>query len=150
MYLLADFRILEPKPLLPSSLSTPHKQRFFLDFGACREERLGLMAGGGVILQILDIQDIGVSSLKMLEACEALGIAGDQPGGFQVGKTLPKGTIALDVTDGIKKMRAMALEPIPGIAMEMKLGAKVYSTTPTSLQFGDVIQACAYLSFVIT
>ncbi|KAF9350589.1 hypothetical protein BGX34_001132 [Mortierella sp. NVP85] len=125
MYLLADFRILEPKPLLPSSLNTPHKQRLFLDFGAGREERLGPMAGGGVILQILDIQDIGVSSLKMLEACEALGVAGDQPGGFQVDKTLPKGMIALDVTDGIKKMRAMALEPIPGIAMEMKLGAKI-------------------------
>ncbi|KAG0240477.1 hypothetical protein BGX31_001938 [Mortierella sp. GBA43] len=61
----------------------------------------------------------------MLEACESLGVAGDQASGFQVGKALPKGMISLDVTDGIRKMRAVVIEPIPGIAMEMKLGAKI-------------------------
>lgn len=120
MYLLADFRILDPKPMLPSSIATPHKQRLFKDVG---DE--GSTGGGGVVLQILEVQDIGISALKMLEACEAVGVAGDQPGGFLVEKTLPKGMISLDVTDGVRKMSAILMEPIAGIAMEMKLGAKV-------------------------
>ncbi|KAF9360781.1 hypothetical protein BGX26_007732 [Mortierella sp. AD094] len=123
MYLLADFRILEPKPLLPSSIATPHNQNLFTDFGgnSVRPSR----SGGGIILQILEIQDIGISSLKMLEACEAIGVKGDQPGGFPIEKTLPKGMIALDLTDGVRKMRALVMEPIAGIAMEMKIGAKI-------------------------
>ncbi|KAF9280558.1 recQ-mediated genome instability protein 1 [Mortierella alpina] len=120
MYLLADFRILDPKPMLPSSIATPHKQRLFKDVG---DE--GSTGGGGVVLQILEVQDIGISALKMLEACEAVGVAGDQPGGFLVEKTLPKGMISLDVTDGVRKMSAILMEPIAGIAMEMKLGAKI-------------------------
>ncbi|KAF9927365.1 hypothetical protein BGZ67_007541 [Mortierella alpina] len=120
MYLLADFRILDPKPMLPSSIATPHKQRLFKDVGG-----EGGAGGGGVVLQILEIQDIGISSLKMLEACEAVGVAGDQPGGFLVEKTLPRGMIGLEVTDGVRKMNAILMEPIAGIAMEMKLGAKL-------------------------
>ncbi|KAF9573700.1 recQ-mediated genome instability protein 1 [Mortierella alpina] len=120
MYLLADFRILNPKPILPSSIATPHKQRLFKDVGGD-----GTAGGGGVVLQILEIQDIGISSLKMLEACEAVGVAGDQPGGFLVEKTLPRGMISLEVTDGVRKMNAILMEPIAGIAMEMKLGAKL-------------------------
>ncbi|KAF8936658.1 recQ-mediated genome instability protein 1 [Dissophora ornata] len=123
MHLLTDFRILESKPILPSSIATPHKQRLFNDFGS-GSSQLG-RTGGGVILQILEIQDIGISSFKMLESCEGLGVAGDQPGGFQIGKALPRGMIILDVTDGVRKMRAMLMEPIFGIAMEMKLGAKI-------------------------
>ncbi|KAF9911171.1 recQ-mediated genome instability protein 1 [Lobosporangium transversale] len=133
MYLLADFRTLEPKPIFPSSVATPHKQWLFksddnsnppsLSNGSTRE-RLH-QTSGGVILQILEIQDIGISSLKMLEACEALGTAGDQPGGFLIEKALPRGMILLSVTDGVRKMKAILIEPIPGIAMEMKLGAKI-------------------------
>ncbi|KAG0366232.1 hypothetical protein BC939DRAFT_460683 [Gamsiella multidivaricata] len=122
MYLLADFRILDARPLLPHSVATPHKQCLFTDGDG---GRLGRTTGGGVILQILEVQDIGSSSLKMLEACETIGIAGDQPGGFQVGKALPKGMISLDLTDGVRKLRAIVMEPIPGVAMEMKLGAKI-------------------------
>ncbi|KAF9190348.1 hypothetical protein BGZ51_006787 [Haplosporangium sp. Z 767] len=123
MYLLADFRTLDPKPIFPSSISTPHMQRLFTDM----EDQGGYLSkdSGGVILQILEIQDIGISSLKMLEACETIGVAGEQPGGFQVGKALPRGMIALDLTDGLRKMRAIVMEPITGIAMEMKLGAKI-------------------------
>ncbi|KAG0035163.1 recQ-mediated genome instability protein 1 [Podila clonocystis] len=117
MYLLADFRTLEPTPILPSTVSTPHRQRLFTDHGADDNT--------GVILQILQIQDISNSSLKLLENCEALGIAGDQLGGFQVGKALPRGMCALDLTDGVRKIRAFAMEPIPDIALEMKLGAKI-------------------------
>lgn len=54
-----------------------------------------------------------------------MGVVGDQSGGFQVGKALPRGMCALDLTDGVRKIRAVAMEPIPEIAMEMKLGAKV-------------------------
>src|SRR5690554_2768180 len=88
MYLLADLRTLDPKPTFPSSISTPHMQRLFTDM----EDLGGFLSkdSGGVILQILEIQDIGVSSLKMLEACETIGVAGEQPGGFQVGKALPR------------------------------------------------------------
>ncbi|KAG0040122.1 recQ-mediated genome instability protein 1 [Podila clonocystis] len=117
MYLLADFRTLEPTPILPSTVSTPHRQRLFTDHGADDN--------AGVILQILQIQDISNSSLKLLENCEALGVAGDQLGGFQVGKALPRGMCALDLTDGVRKIRAFAMEPIPEIAIEMKLGAKI-------------------------
>ncbi|KAF9300022.1 recQ-mediated genome instability protein 1, partial [Mortierella antarctica] len=117
MYLLADFRTLEPTPILPSTVSTPHRQRLFTDHGAGENV--------GVILQILQIQDISNSSLKLLENCEALGVAGDQPGGFQVGKALPRGMCALDLTEGVRKIRAFAMESIPEIAMEMKLGAKI-------------------------
>ncbi|KAF9320913.1 recQ-mediated genome instability protein 1, partial [Podila minutissima] len=117
MYLLADFRTLEPTPILPSTVSTPHRQRLFTDYGAGEN--------AGVILQILQIQDISNSSLKLLENCEALGVAGDQPGGFQVGKALPRGMCALDLTEGVRKIRAFAMESIPEIAMEMKLGAKI-------------------------
>ncbi|CAO3567608.1 unnamed protein product [Mortierella alpina] len=120
MYLLADFRILDPKPMSPNSIATPHKQRLFKDVGG--EDSVG---GGGAVLQILEIHDIGISSLKMLEACEAVGVAGDQPGGFLVEKTLPRGMISLEVTDGVRKMNAILMEPIAGIAMEMKLGAKI-------------------------
>ncbi|KAG0259995.1 hypothetical protein BG011_002215 [Mortierella polycephala] len=123
MYLLADLRTLDPKPTFPSSISTPHMQRLFTDM----EDLGGFLSkdSGGAILQILEIQDIGISSLKMLEACETIGVAGEQPGGFQVGKALPRGMIALDLTDGLRKMRAIVMEPITGIAMEMKLGAKI-------------------------
>ncbi|KAG0087878.1 recQ-mediated genome instability protein 1, partial [Podila epicladia] len=117
MYLLADFRTLEPTPLLPSTVSTPHRQLLFCEHGAGEN--------AGVILQILQIQDISNSNLKLLENCEALGVAGDQPGGFQVGKALPRGMCALDLTEGVRKIRAFAMEPIPEIAMEMKLGAKI-------------------------
>ncbi|KAF9950346.1 recQ-mediated genome instability protein 1 [Mortierella alpina] len=120
MYLLADFRILDPKPMLPNSVATPHKQRLFKDVGG--EDSVG---GGGAVLQILEIHDIGISSFKMLEACEAVGVAGDQPGGFLVEKTLPRGMISLEVTDGVRKMSAILMDPIAGIAMEMKLGAKI-------------------------
>ncbi|KAF9439181.1 hypothetical protein BGZ76_009353 [Entomortierella beljakovae] len=123
MYLLAEFRILEAKPLLPSVIATPHNQNLFTDFGG-NNVRLN-QSSGGVILQILEIQDIGISSLKMLEACEAIGVTGDQPGGFLIDATLPKYTITLDLTDGVRKMKAILMEPIPGIAMEMKLGAKI-------------------------
>ncbi|KAF9929530.1 hypothetical protein BGZ65_005766, partial [Modicella reniformis] len=133
MYLLADFRILGSKPLLPSSITTYHKQRLFIDVSATKsnsnstghDDRLGQTSGGGVILQILEVQDIGVSLLKMVEACEALGVKGDEPGGFQVEKTLPKSMITLDVTDGVRKIKAMVTEPIPEVAIEMKLGAKI-------------------------
>lgn len=121
MYLLADFRTLEPTPILPSTVSTPHRQRLFTNHGSGEN--------AGVILQILLIQDISNSSLKLLENCEGLGVAGDQPGGFQVGKALTRGMCALDLTDGVRKIRAFAMEPIPEIAMEMKLGAKVKKIT---------------------
>ncbi|KAF9205631.1 hypothetical protein BGZ49_003763 [Haplosporangium sp. Z 27] len=124
MYLLADFRFLEPKPIFPSSIATPHDQILFTDFGGDGVQ-LSRSSGGGVILQIQEIQDIGISSLKMLEACEAIGVKGDQPGGFLVDKTLPKGMLALDLTDGVRRMRALVMEPIAGIAIEMKMGAKI-------------------------
>ncbi|KAF9116329.1 hypothetical protein BGX27_003322 [Mortierella sp. AM989] len=123
MYLLADFRTLEPKPLLPSSIATPHNQSLFTDFGG-NSVRLS-RSSGGAILQILEIQDIGISSLKMLEACEAIGVTGDQPGGFPIDRTLPKGMLSLDLTDGLRKITALVMEPILGIAMEMKIGAKI-------------------------
>ncbi|KAG0199179.1 hypothetical protein BGX28_007511 [Mortierella sp. GBA30] len=121
MYLLADFRILDPKPALPSSILTPHKLWLFKPMSVGSEGG----GDGGVILQILELQDIGISSLKMLEACENVGVAGDQPGGFLVERTLPQGMITLDVTDGVRKLKAIVMEPISGIAMEMKLGAKI-------------------------
>ncbi|KAI1318396.1 hypothetical protein EDD11_006734 [Mortierella claussenii] len=125
MYLLADFRTLEPKPILPSSIAIPHEQQLFTDLDSHSGGRLQ-RTSGGVILQIIEIQDIGISSLKMLEACETIGTAGEAPGGFQVGRTLPRGgMIALGVTDGLRKMKAVLMEPIAGIAMEMKLGAKI-------------------------
>ncbi|KAF9392245.1 recQ-mediated genome instability protein 1 [Podila verticillata] len=117
MYLLADFRILEATPILPSTVTTPHRQRLFTNHGTGEH--------AGVILQILQIQDISNSSLTLLERCEAVGVMGDQSGGFQVGKALPRGMCALDLTDGVRKIRAIAMEPIPEIAMEMKLGAKI-------------------------
>ncbi|KAF9340836.1 hypothetical protein BGZ91_012314 [Linnemannia elongata] len=123
MYLLADFRILSPKALLPTATQTPHKQTLFNESGL--KDPLGREKGGGAILQIIEIQDIGVSSLKMLEACDAVGVAGDEPGGLQVGKSLPQGNLSLDLTDGTRLIRAVLLEPIFGIAMEMMLGAKI-------------------------
>ncbi|KAF9909922.1 hypothetical protein EC991_007725 [Linnemannia zychae] len=123
MYLLADFRTLDPKALLPTATQTPHKQTLFNDDG--QKEPLGRQRGGGAILQIVEIQDIGISSLKMLEACDAVGVAGDEPGGLQVGKSLPQGNLTLDLTDGTRLIRAVLLEPIFGIAMEMLLGAKI-------------------------
>ncbi|KAF9295854.1 hypothetical protein BGZ88_001285 [Linnemannia elongata] len=123
MYLLADFRILSPKALLPTATQTPHKQTLFDESGL--KDPLGREKGGGAILQIIEIQDIGVSSLKMLEACDAVGVAGDEPGGLQVGKSLPQGNLSLDLTDGTRLIRAVLLEPIFGIAMEMMLGAKI-------------------------
>lgn len=151
MYLLADFRVLEPKPLLPTSPSTPHKQRLFSEFGGNPGGRreLSPTGGGGVILQILEVQDIGISSLKMLEACETLGMAGEQPGGFQVGRTLPKGMISLDVTDGIRKMRAIVIEPIQEIAMEMMLGSKVKHTYKV-LVCGSAAMVSSKLVYILT
>ncbi|KAF8945001.1 hypothetical protein BGZ47_003391 [Haplosporangium gracile] len=123
MYLLADFRTLSPKALLPTTTQTPHKQTLFNESG--HRDPLSREKGGGAILQIVEIQDIGVSSLKMLEACDAVGVAGDEPGGLQVGKSLPQGNLSLDLTDGTRLIRAVLLEPIFGIAMEMMLGAKI-------------------------
>ncbi|KAF9548880.1 hypothetical protein EC957_005232 [Mortierella hygrophila] len=123
MYLLADFRTLSPKSLLPTATQTPHKQVLFNESGD--KNPLGREKGGGAILQIVEIQDIGVSSLKILEACDAAGVAGDEPGGLQVGKSLPQGNLSLDLTDGTRLIRAVLLEPIFGIAMEMMLGAKI-------------------------
>ncbi|KAK3836012.1 MAG: hypothetical protein JOS17DRAFT_735822 [Linnemannia elongata] len=123
MYLLADFRTLSSKALLPTVTQTPHKQILFNESG--HKDPLGRERGGGAILQIVEIQDIGVSSLKMLEACDAVGVAGDEPGGLQVGKSLPQGNLSLDLTDGTRLIRAVLLEPIFGIAMEMMLGAKI-------------------------
>ncbi|KAF9156150.1 hypothetical protein BG015_007048 [Linnemannia schmuckeri] len=123
MYLLADFRTLSPKALLPTATQTPHKQTLFNESG--RKDSLSREKGGGAILQIIEIQDIGISSLKMLEACDAVGVAGDEPGGLQVGKSLPQGNLSLELTDGTRLIRAILLEPIFGIAMEMMLGAKI-------------------------
>ncbi|KAF9585763.1 hypothetical protein BGW38_000848 [Lunasporangiospora selenospora] len=122
MYLLADFRTIEPRPLLPSTLNTPHKQRLFTVSSGTAVDG----GKGGAILQILEIQDIGISSLAMLESCESIGVEGEQPGGFLVGKTLPKGgTYLLDLTDGVRMIKAMVVRPIDGIAVEMKLGTKI-------------------------
>ncbi|KAF9934888.1 hypothetical protein FBU30_010155 [Linnemannia zychae] len=123
MYLLADLRTLGAKALLPAVTQTPHKQILFGENG--QKDPLARENGGGAILQILEIQDIGVSSLKMLEACDAIGVAGDEPNGLQVGKSLPQGNLCLDLTDGTRLIRAILLEPIFGIAMEMMLGAKI-------------------------
>ncbi|KAG0280150.1 hypothetical protein BGZ95_011147 [Linnemannia exigua] len=123
MYLLADFRTLDPKALLPTATQTPHKQTLFIE-GELKDS-LSREKGGGAILQIIEIQDIGVSSLKMLEACDAVGVAGDEPGGLQVGKSLPQGNLSLDLTDGTRLIRAVLMEPILGIGMEMMLGAKI-------------------------
>ncbi|KAG0289274.1 hypothetical protein BGZ96_007135 [Linnemannia gamsii] len=123
MYLLADFRTLSSKALLPTVTQTPHKQTLFGETG--QKDSPSRESGGGAILQIVEIQDIGVSSLKMLEACDAVGVAGDEPGGLQVGKSLPQGNLSLDLTDGTRLIRAVLLEPIFGIAMEMMLGAKI-------------------------
>ncbi|KAF9431012.1 hypothetical protein BGZ94_000479 [Podila epigama] len=138
MYLLADFRTLEPTPIVPSTVSTPHRQILFTSSnhpkkleGKSNSYHSKLRDddnddnSDGVILQILEIVDISTSALKLLEHCEALGVAGDQPGGFLVGSTLPRDVYSLDLTDGVRKIRGVTVAPIPGIAMEMKLGAKV-------------------------
>lgn len=147
MYLLADFRTLSSKALLPTATQTPHKQTLFDEIG--QKDTLSRERGGGAILQIVEIQDIGVSSLKMLEACDAVGVAGDEPGGLQVGKSLPQGNLSLDLTDGTRLIRAVLLEPIFGIAMEMMLGAKVIPAflPPTSLHISCSEQAinCPFL-----
>ncbi|KAG0379168.1 hypothetical protein BGX24_001458 [Mortierella sp. AD032] len=123
MYLLADFRTLDPKALLPTATQTPHKQALFNE--GEQKDPLNREKGGGAILQIIEIQDIGVSSLKMLEACDAVGVAGDEPGGLQVGKSLPQGNLSLNLTDGTRLIRAVLMEPILGVGMEMMLGAKI-------------------------
>ncbi|KAG0311556.1 hypothetical protein BGZ99_010084 [Dissophora globulifera] len=132
MYLLADFRILQATPLLPSTIATPHRQFLFTESGTGSSNSGGSSAGlqfgrlkGGVILQILEVSDASIGALQMLTACEAIGVAGDHIGGLQVGTALPRGMITLDLTEGVRKVKAMLMEPIQGIAMEMKLGAKI-------------------------
>ncbi|GJJ77009.1 hypothetical protein EMPS_09368 [Entomortierella parvispora] len=132
MYLLADFRTLDPKPILPSTNVTPHKQRLFPSLGPNKpRDPSGKNDEGGVILQILDIRDVGLSSLRMLEAVEAVeaarGAAADDPGNGPVAekKYLPKSFLALDVTDGVRKAKAMIMSEIPGIAIDIQLGAKI-------------------------
>ncbi|KAG0346493.1 hypothetical protein BG004_001617 [Podila humilis] len=130
MYLLADFRTLQqPNPIVPYTISTPHKQKLFRDstsVGSSGGQKRAEEETGGVILQILQIWDISNSSLKILEHCEALGVQGDQNGGFQVGRALPRGGMyTLELTDGLRKMKAVTIQPIPDIALEMKLGAKI-------------------------
>ncbi|KAG0240470.1 hypothetical protein BGW41_006991 [Actinomortierella wolfii] len=127
LYLLADFRTLAQKPLLPATKDTPHNEWLFGDKPTSRSvggQDPSSLSNGGAILQLLHIQDISMSSLKILELCEALGVAGDQPGGFQVGKALPRGMCLLELTDGFRKISAMEMEPIHGIGIEMKLGVK--------------------------
>ncbi|KAG0305237.1 hypothetical protein BGZ98_004434 [Dissophora globulifera] len=132
MYLLADFRILQATPLLPSTIATPHRQFLFTESGTGSSNSGGSSAGlqfgrlkGGIILQILEVSDASIGALQMLTACEAIGVAGDHIGGLQVGTALPRGMITLDLTEGVRKVKAMLMEPIQGIAMEMKLGAKI-------------------------
>ncbi|KAG0263915.1 hypothetical protein DFQ27_001567 [Actinomortierella ambigua] len=127
LYLLADLRTLAQKPQLPATKDTPHNQWLFGDKpirptggGGGGQDA----SGSGVILQLLHIQDISISSLKMLELCESLGVAGDQPGGFQIGKALPRGMCLLELTDGFRKISAMEMEPIHDVGIEMKLGVK--------------------------
>ncbi|KAG0057624.1 hypothetical protein BGZ83_006997 [Gryganskiella cystojenkinii] len=135
MYLLADLRSLDPKPLLPSANSTPHKQQFFPRLGTTLSStsssatKSTMGEGDGAILQILDIKDIGTSSLKTLETCEAIeaaaAAAADPTEGPAAEKTLPKSFLSLDVTDGVRKAQAMVRIAVPGLFVDMKLGAKI-------------------------
>jgi len=131
MYLLADLRALDPKPILPSANTTPHKQRLFPRLGTSSGTTVGSIGDGdgGAILQILDVRDVGTSSLKMLEACEAIeaaaAAAADPTEGPAAVKTIPRSFLALDVTDGVRRAQAMLMTTVPGIFVDMKLGAKV-------------------------
>ncbi|KAF9166714.1 hypothetical protein DFQ26_007050 [Actinomortierella ambigua] len=143
LYLLADLRTLAQKPQLPATKDTPHNQWLFGD-RPIRPTGGGGGGGGGqdasgsgVILQLLHIQDISISSLKMLELCESLGVAGDQPGGFQIGKALPRGMCLLELTDGFRKISAMEMEPIHDVGIEMKLGVK-FLVKPMQVRHGVV------------
>ncbi|KAG0233489.1 hypothetical protein BGW42_007446 [Actinomortierella wolfii] len=140
LYLLADFRTLAQKPLLPATKDTPHNEWLFGDKPTSRSvggQDPSSLSNGGAILQLLHIQDISMSSLKILELCEALGVAGDQPGGFQVGKALPRGMCLLELTDGFRKISAMEMEPIHGIGIEMKLGVKIL-VKPVKVRHGMI------------
>jgi len=67
----------------------------------------------------------------MLEAVEAVeaarAAAADDPGNGPMAekKYLPKSFLAMDVTDGVRKAQAVIMAEIPGIAIDMQLGAKV-------------------------
>lgn len=77
------------------------------------------------LLQVLDVDDVGVSGQALLEALQARRAAAVQPEARA--ERLPRGMLRLSLSDGFASMPLLAYEssPIASLDVELPLGTKV-------------------------
>ncbi|TPX68570.1 hypothetical protein SpCBS45565_g03068 [Spizellomyces sp. 'palustris'] len=89
----------------------------------------------GIILQVIDVHEVGVSANSMLELIMDFKPKKGEPPRSQHGRLqIPRKMLRLQLTDGVQEVSAMECALLPGISLESMLGVKAVVTNATIRQ----------------
>ncbi|KND03677.1 hypothetical protein, variant 1 [Spizellomyces punctatus DAOM BR117] len=89
----------------------------------------------GIVLQVIDVHEVGVSANSMLELIlDFKPKKGEPPRPQHSSLQIPRKMLRLQLTDGVQEVPAMECALLPGISVESMLGVKVVVTNATIRQ----------------